>query len=102
MQRAKVVERRAIGKLAALLTVAVSACLVAALPAQADRRDHGVRWEACPTDVSPNFECATVRVPLDYDRPRGRTISLALARLPAGDPEAKIGSIFINPGGPGG
>jgi pimeloyl-ACP methyl ester carboxylesterase len=102
VQRAKVVERPTISKLGALLTVALSVCLVAALPAQADRGDHDLRWLACPTDVSPNFECATVRVPLDYDRPRARTISLALARLPASDPEAKIGSIFVNPGGPGG
>jgi len=41
-------------------------------------------------------------VPLDYDHPRGATISLALIRLPAGDPARKIGSIFLNPGGPGG
>jgi pimeloyl-ACP methyl ester carboxylesterase len=102
MQRAKVVERPTIRKLGALFAVALSVCLVAALPAQADRPDHGVRWQACPTDVSPNFECAKVRAPLDYDRPRGRPISLALARLPASDPAAKIGSIFVNPGGPGG
>ena len=41
-------------------------------------------------------------VPLDYDRPKGKQITLALTRLPAGDPGRKIGSLFINPGGPGG
>jgi alpha/beta hydrolase fold len=41
-------------------------------------------------------------VPLDYDRPKGRQITLALTRLPAGDPSRRIGSLFINPGRPGG
>ena len=43
-----------------------------------------------------------MRVPLDYDRPRSGTISIALARLPATDPAHRIGSLFLNPGGPGG
>lgn len=53
-------------------------------------------------DCGDGFQCATARVPLDYDHPRGARISLALIRLPAGDPARKIGSIFLNPGGPGG
>jgi pimeloyl-ACP methyl ester carboxylesterase len=57
-----------------------------------------LRWSSC----YQRFQCATVRVPLDYDRPRGALISLALIRLPASGPGAKIGSIFLNPGGPGG
>jgi pimeloyl-ACP methyl ester carboxylesterase len=101
MQRAKVVERPTINKLSALLAVALAAGLVAAIPAQADTPDR-LRWEACHQDAGPDFECATVRVPLDYDRPHGSPISLALVRLPAANPEAKIGSIFLNPGGPGG
>ncbi|MGE9808564.1 alpha/beta hydrolase [Janibacter sp. G1551] len=45
-------------------------------------------------------QCATVRVPLDYDEPDGRTTTVAALRLPAtGD---KIGTLFVNPGGPGG
>jgi pimeloyl-ACP methyl ester carboxylesterase len=54
-------------------------------------------WQDC----GGGFECATARVPLDYDRPSGRAISLALIRLPASDPARRIGSLFINPGGPG-
>src|SRR4029079_17186374 len=48
------------------------------------------------------FECARVSVPLDYDRPAGAKISIALTRLPATDPRHRIGSLFLNPGGPGG
>jgi len=43
-----------------------------------------------------------VQVPLDYDDPDGPTITLALAKRPAGDPDRRIGSLFVNPGGPGG
>jgi pimeloyl-ACP methyl ester carboxylesterase len=81
---------------------------VLALPAAGDQASSGggaavpeLAWTACG-DEAPGFECATVQVPLDYDRPRGAKIRLALTRLPAGDPARRIGSIFFNPGGPGG
>ena len=46
------------------------------------------------------MQCANVKVPLDYKKPGGRAITVAMAKLPAksGKP---IGSLFINPGGPG-
>ena len=47
-------------------------------------------------------QCATVKVPLDYDRPAGPTVELALLRRPARDRKHRIGSLFVNPGGPGG
>jgi pimeloyl-ACP methyl ester carboxylesterase len=52
-------------------------------------------WSDCA-----DLECASVKVPLDYDDPQGETIELALNRLPATG-EA-TGSLVINPGGPGG
>ncbi|RSM73055.1 alpha/beta hydrolase [Actinoplanes sp. ATCC 53533] len=57
-----------------------------------------VAWSAC----EDGFECATVPAPLDYDRPRGVQIAIALIRLPATDPARRIGSLLFNPGGPGG
>jgi pimeloyl-ACP methyl ester carboxylesterase len=54
------------------------------------------------SDCGAGFQCATAPVPLDYARPRDGTISLALIRLPATDPAHRIGSLFTNPGGPGG
>ena len=56
-------------------------------------------WQACDGDDS--FECAQVEVPLDYADPDGTTIKLALKKLPASDGDP-IGTLFINPGGPGG
>lgn len=53
-------------------------------------------------DCGAPFECATLNVPLDYQQPAGRSISLSLIRLPAADPTTRIGSLLTNPGGPGG
>lgn len=47
-------------------------------------------------------DCATVRVPLDYDAPGSATVSISLYRVPAGLPAKRKGTLFINPGGPGG
>jgi pimeloyl-ACP methyl ester carboxylesterase len=56
-----------------------------------------IDWEDC----GGGFECGTLEVPLDYDDPSGETIELALTRQPALDPDARIGSLLTNPGGPG-
>ena len=55
-------------------------------------------WHAC----QKGFQCAIARVPLDYSHPRGRTIQLAVIRHRATDPARRIGTLFFNPGGPGG
>jgi pimeloyl-ACP methyl ester carboxylesterase len=48
------------------------------------------------------FRCARLRVPLDYGRPHGRQIVLALVKHPASTRSAGAGTLFVNPGGPGG
>ena len=52
-------------------------------------------------DCGEGLQCATARVPLDYDHPNGPRISLALIRLPAGEPGRRIGSLLLGAGGPG-
>ena len=48
------------------------------------------------------IQCARLTVPLDYDKPDGTTISLGLLRHRAtGAPDNRIGSLVVNPGGPG-
>ncbi len=96
--------RRAIGPrgrlaLAALLvgTAALTPAIAAAVPAPK------LSWRPCADADQQGFECATARrVPLDYDNPRGRKIYLAMIRQRATDPGHRIGSLFYNPGGPGG
>jgi pimeloyl-ACP methyl ester carboxylesterase len=61
-----------------------------------------IEWQACDAPSQSGFECATAKVPLDYRDPEGSTIDLALVRHPATDPTRRIGTLFFNPGGPGG
>ncbi|HEU4321748.1 MAG TPA: alpha/beta hydrolase [Roseiflexaceae bacterium] len=61
-----------------------------------------LNWKPCYRETGYPFECATFRVPLNHSRPNGSKITIAMARLPASDPARKIGSLFLNPGGPGG
>jgi pimeloyl-ACP methyl ester carboxylesterase len=56
-----------------------------------------VRWSDC----SGGFECGIVDVPRDYAHPTGPIVRLALIRLRASDPAHRIGSLVVNPGGPG-
>ena len=52
-------------------------------------------------DCDAGFECSTLLVPLDYADPTGDTIEIAVNRLPAAG-VSRIGSLVLNPGGPGG
>jgi pimeloyl-ACP methyl ester carboxylesterase len=58
---------------------------------------QSLRWKAC----GDGFQCTTLRVPLDYDKPGGDEIRLAVVRLSAKDRQRRIGSLLMNPGGPG-
>ena len=58
-----------------------------------------IAWAPCG---SVGGECATIRVPVDWAHPAGETFELAIGRLPALDPGNRIGTLFLNPGGPGG
>jgi len=59
-----------------------------------------IKWHECEPR-GQHIQCARIRVPLDYDHPAGQTISLALSRHLASKPKQKIGTSFVNPGGPG-
>jgi pimeloyl-ACP methyl ester carboxylesterase len=61
-----------------------------------------LNWTDCAAEFGPGVHCATAKVPLDYDRPAGPTIDVALNRHRATDPGHRVGSLFVNPGGPGG
>ena len=99
------------------LTVAASLCMALASPAAGSDGASGsggsesalrpveaavptLDWRQCRK--AKKFECTKASVPLDHDQPDGETIRLRLTKLPAGQPARRIGSIFLNPGGPGG
>jgi pimeloyl-ACP methyl ester carboxylesterase len=69
-------------------------------PPRASAVGAPIAWGECDPP-GEGLQCARIRVPLDWDRPKGRTIKLALIRHLASKPDERIGTLFINPGGPG-
>ncbi len=53
------------------------------------------------SDCGNGFQCGILDVPRDYGDPAGPIVRLALMRLPASDPAQRIGSLVVNPSGPG-
>jgi pimeloyl-ACP methyl ester carboxylesterase len=107
--------------LAAVVMVAAITCTVPAGPrvaaagseAQLDVDEPTLDWAPCSdpqfdrwkevddTDLD-GFECATFVRPLDRKDPDGDEVELAVVRFPASGPaEARLGTLFLNPGGPG-
>jgi pimeloyl-ACP methyl ester carboxylesterase len=95
-------------------TVATIAAAVFAAPAPAQASSAAARtsgviapvptldWRPCGKGLEA-FLCATADVPTDYDHPDGPKTRLALTKLPAsGPPDERLGTLFTNPGGPGG
>jgi len=91
---------RSIVSMALLLSLCLSAFPVSA--SHAASSVPRINWSACYREFGFPFECGTVQVPLDYGNPSAAAILIAVVRLPASDPAHKIGSLFFNPGGPGG
>ncbi|MEE1756836.1 alpha/beta hydrolase [Streptomyces sp. SP18CS02] len=74
---------------------------VSAEEIKALRTYYGQRLDWRPCGV-PDFECATMKAPLDYAKPDGEQVKLAVSRIKATGPGRRIGSLLVNPGGPGG
>jgi pimeloyl-ACP methyl ester carboxylesterase len=55
-----------------------------------------IEWEPCDDN-----QCGYLTVPVDYRDAGGPTIEVNLLKVPAADPDARIGSLVVNPGGPG-
>lgn len=79
---------------------------VAAVPVSAAAAGQGtsasppvpvLNWRSCDS----GFQCATARVPLDYQHPDGATISIAVIEHLATDRTRPAGTLFLNGGGPG-
>lgn len=89
------------------LALLVAMCLGSSPPpAAADT----FRWADCPEETigtvpveeRHKYDCATHAVPIDYARPGAGSVGIAMLRRSADDPAHRIGSLFVNPGGPGG
>jgi pimeloyl-ACP methyl ester carboxylesterase len=82
----------------AALAIPAGSTLAAAATATTIAAPHVpvLKWTSCDS----GFQCATARVPMDYRHPDGAEISIAVVRHLATDPAQRIGSLFINGGGP--
>jgi pimeloyl-ACP methyl ester carboxylesterase len=99
------VRRRRLRLISAAIVVLAVAGLAgsAAEMKRAPAATAGVQWAACPAPSpgrDPRQQCATVEVPLDYRNPRGRSIQIAVSRIPAKS-GSRRGVMMTNPGGPG-
>ncbi|MFG2134323.1 alpha/beta hydrolase [Streptomyces sp. NPDC048751] len=75
--------------------------------ASASPSAHGaspaLHWTDCAGgSLDPRQQCATLKVPMDYAHPGGRTIDLAISRIPSEKPAVRRGALVLIPGGPGG
>ncbi|WP_233594752.1 alpha/beta hydrolase [Amycolatopsis sp. WAC 04169] len=95
--------RRTAVLVALLVTAALTPATAAAAPS--------ITWHGCASGPGDSVgveldkagaQCTDVAVPVDYRRPHGRRITLALARMKATDPARRRGVVLLNPGGPGG
>ncbi len=96
----------------AAAAVAIAGCTTGSPPAPATSPSSSagaassgapaLSWHSC-TAQGASLQCASLQVPLDYSRPNGRKITLALSEVPATAPASKRqGVLLVNPGGPGG
>ncbi|MFF8784697.1 alpha/beta hydrolase [Streptomyces sp. NPDC015125] len=114
----------ALGAAGTLVTGALLAGAIAATPASAGDKHQrgsaeargvaiaaaraakkGINWQDCPADwgLKSPIQCGYVTVPVDYARPNGRTIKIAVDRaVSTGSKKERQGALVYNPGGPGG
>lgn len=104
------------------LAIGAGLLIASAPPAGAATTTPAVTWSACVAYSDETLEamgvpegelatvrallarteCGVVQVPLDYRDPAGAKIAIAITRLKATDSKHTLGSIAVNPGGPGG
>ncbi|MGW9175077.1 alpha/beta hydrolase [Streptomyces decoyicus] len=92
----------------AVAAATISGASAAAIPDTVTATPDSLQWGPCPHKAesqnadAPRLECATLDVPLDYRKPDGRQIEIAVSRLASKDPSKRRGVLLTNPGGPGG
>src|SRR5437764_12353365 len=88
------------GWVVAIVAVLMAAAGAADAAASTGWRAPRLAWKPC-SDVPQPMDCATLSVPLDWSRPQGPSVSLALTRLRSTGPGRRIGTVLFNCGGPG-
>lgn len=115
MLKTSILKRLAAAVVAASLLVALAGCAKQELRSLADYQAQSITWQACDSDLllekaqqskvfkAGKVECASVLAPATYDgTKKTKDFKLALMRLHVASKKDFLGTIFINPGGPGG
>ncbi|MEV7045753.1 alpha/beta hydrolase [Amycolatopsis sp. NPDC051061] len=87
-----------------LLAAAIAVLGATVVVPSASAAPNQLNWGPCPAGAfpTPDLQCTTMKVPLDYRAPDGRKIDVAVSRLPSKNPAKRRGVLLTNPGGPGG
>ena len=84
------------------ITVSVIATLIAVPSFSASPltayQNQGLNWKSCGSGL----ECTTFKVPLNYSAISSKSFTLSVVRHKATNTNQRIGTLFVNPGGPGG
>ncbi|WP_405873000.1 alpha/beta hydrolase [Streptomyces sp. NBC_00005] len=92
-----------ITKSVALIAAASGIVFGVVTPLSASAAEGPLEWTKCEgSGLDPRQQCATLEVPMDYARPDGPKIDLAVSRIPSEKPSARRGALLLIPGGPGG
>jgi pimeloyl-ACP methyl ester carboxylesterase len=81
------------------VALAAASLLGTGASAGASANAKRLAWQPCGSTAQ--FDCARLRVPVNWRRPHGAQLRLALTRLPATNPKHRVGSLLFNCGGPG-
>lgn len=87
---------------AALVPALAPATASAAANPMSQYQQQKPAWHRCDREMPATFQCATIKVPLDYSRPGGKKLDLAISRLKTSTKQERRGVLLLNPGGPGG
>lgn len=100
-QRSQTKRLAVLAVLALFVTAIAGAAAITTSSDTTKANAQALNWGPCD-DGAAGWQCASLAVPIDYTRPDGASINLALTRMPAGDPARRIGPLLLNFGGPGG
>src|SRR5690242_13695409 len=78
---------------------ASSALVLSTTPLAFAAPDNTIDWKPCAEVAA--IDCGFLTLPIDYTEPDGETFQLAVSRRKANDPSRRVGTLVVNPGGPG-
>jgi pimeloyl-ACP methyl ester carboxylesterase len=94
-------------------TTAAESSAAAASTTPAEPQAAEITWTDCDAQIQPlvegrpgserdvAFECGRTEVPISYDEPDGATMPIFLVRARLAGQTDRLGSLLVNPGGPG-